>query len=244
MARMLLYGFLVLGSFGLAAGGSWFMSQKAEDKDEQKEGEGDENAADSDAAAQEATPEDMASAIHPRSMSAEDLYRIGEVMKSREDAIKRREAKLEAEDRRMKLVLMDIDAEQREADGLFTQVRGTLDSAAEMLRAVQDVRDQPVETTTTEENPPTEPEKMKVPDAGEMKNIKRWASIYQGMEPEKAATLLTKMANEGQIDSVVWIISQFDERKASMVLAAIPDEDLVNQLAEKSRSLRHPEKRK
>ncbi|MFK7818285.1 MAG: hypothetical protein AB8G99_06185 [Planctomycetaceae bacterium] len=245
MGRMVMYGALVIGSFAIAAGGSWFLNQKEEDKTEQAEGDGeDENAVQQ--LGDETTdgiPQELPSAVPPKAMSAEHLYRMGEVMKTRVAAIERRESELENEERRLKLVLMDIDAEQRETDGFLTQVRGTLDTTTQILQEIQTIQSQPVPEKPKDEEK-DENTGLKQPSENEMKNYKRQAAIFQGMDPAKAATQLTKMANEGDVDKVVWIVSKFEERKAAKMLEVMPDESLAIQIAKRSLEIRHPEKKK
>jgi len=254
MGRMIMYGIAIAGSFALAAGGSWYLNQEPTTDDDKQNAADVENSdpdstnvgdTDTDVSppAIEAQAQAVPSAIPPRSMSAEDLYRIGEIMKGREEAIARREKMLETEDRRIKLVMRDIDAEQQETDGLFTQVRGTLESATEMLDQLRDENERlSAVKTKQEETTPTD-NSAAMPSPNEMKNAKRWSNIFQGMDPSRAAEYLTEMADEGDTQLVIRIVSLFEERKASKILEAMPDNQLVTQLAAESYKLRHPDKK-
>jgi flagellar motility protein MotE (MotC chaperone) len=242
MGRMVMYGGLVIGSFALAAGGSWFMSQKEEDKTEQTEGEAEEGVEQLGEQTPEGTPQVLPSAVPPKSMSAEDMIRIAAVMKDREDAIKRREAELESDERRLKLVLMDIEAEQQETDGFLMQVRGTLDTTTGILNQIIEAETRPA---------PIEPEKkeepedeMQLPDAVKIKSIKKVATMYQAMDPAAAAKQLAEMADDGDVEQVVWIVSQFDEKKAGKMLEVMADPKLAIEIARRSLKIRYPEKKK
>lgn len=232
MGRMIVYGVLVIGSFGLAAGGSWFLSQKDDQAEETDEKAGEESAENSeestdadstDSKSEKKPSQPQASAVPPRPMSAEDLYRIGEIMKAREEAIKNREAALEKTDRQLKLVLIDIDAEQRETDGVLTEVRGTLDAATRALQQFQ------LEKQNAPMNPEPKNDANDAEDKGDgdeptpdqIKQAKRLAVVYQNMAPEQAAAKLTNIADDGNLELVVRISRYFEERKAAKILAGL-----------------------
>ena len=244
MGRMVMYGALVIGSFGLAAGGSWFLNQKEEDKTEQTEGDGEgedavEQLGDDTA---EAIPQELPSAVPPKALSAEHLYRMGAVMNTREKAIAQREAELEKEDRRLQLALMDIEVAQQTVDGTLVEIRGTLDESERKLVALQQAQAEAMQMKPAEGA--VKEDEVKPPDEKKMQAYKRQAQVYAGMDPAKAAAQLTKLANEGNMEDVVWIVSQLEQRKHSKLLEAMPDEGLAVEIARRSLEIRQPEKKK
>lgn len=243
---MVIYGLLVVGSFGLAAGGSWYLSKPDEATEEQtdEKTEGAEEAedgksvekpeADPDAPAQDPQP----SAMQPRGSTAEDLVRIGVIMSKREQELAKREAELNKIAERQKLIMLDIDAEQRVTDGILSQMRGTLDSSQQVLRQIAEKKVeleamQPAEGEADETADGAATTQL-APEA-QAKNIKNLAEMYKNFEPGRAATILTSMANEGATDQVVKLVNQLDKKKAAQVLDSMAESnpELVVQITKK-----------
>lgn len=249
MGRMILYGALVIGSFGLAAGGSYLMSPKEDPAEESEEKTGEDGEATEDATEtagddEKAPAEPQPSAAPPRPMSAEDLYRIGEIMKAREEALKKREDALNEKDQRLKLILIDIDAEQRETDGLFTQVRGTLDSATQVLQQFQ-LEQQKAAPPAKEGKAGTaeEPKKDGVPTEAQMKGAKNIAVLWAAMPPEEAAKDIIGHANDAELTLVIQACSQIEPRKLSKIVSAIDDSTIRLDLIKGLASFKKPEKK-
>ncbi len=232
--KMMMYGVAIVASFALAAGGSWYLTQKDKDAEEQTgedvdpqnaDGKSIEKpAADPNAPANDPQP----SAMPPQPMTAEDFVRMGVIFDKRKKALAKREADLDEVERRQKLILSDIDAEQRVADGILSQMRSTLDSSEQLLAQIVEKQAeveamQPAEAETDQTQ--DEISTTEVPSPDVMKNIKHLAELYQNIEPGRASSILTKMANEGDTARVVWIFKQFDKKKAAQVLDQMADSD-------------------
>jgi len=249
--KMVMYGLAVVASFALAAGGSWYLSQPAKDAEEQTGEDADSRTADGKsvekpAADPSAPAEDpQPSAMPPQPMTAEDFVRMGVIFDKRKKALARREADLDEIERRQKLILRDIDAEQRVADGILSQMRSTLDSSEQVLAQIVEKQAeaeamQPAEDETDQTQDDISTTQVPSPDV--MKNIKHLAELYQNIEPGSASSILTKMANEGDTARVVWIFKQFDKKKAAQVLdqMANTDEELVVQITNMIAQLPQP----
>ncbi len=248
MGKMILYGVVILASFSLAAAGSWYLNRPAEDASEDTaDGDSETPKSDQATANSEATGDGtlIPSAATPQSFSAEDAFRFGQVMKKREEDLRRAREELEKIAKRNKLIQQDIDAEQKEIDGLFTQIQGSLEATAARLKQLQETEQRVAAAAAEREKAgiPSE-DATAMPDAAEMKNLKRLATIHEAMAPEKSAELLTKMANDGQFDRVVWILSGVSEKTAAKILGVMPDLQLAVRVTEKMALLQHPEKPK
>jgi hypothetical protein len=68
--------------------------------------------------------------------------------------------------------------------------------------------------------------------------MSKWLS---SMAPEVAAQLVRELANNGQLDTVVQMLSNLNEREASKILEAVGDVGLISELTEKFRVLKRPE---
>jgi len=186
----------------------------------------------------------LPTAVRPRPVSVEELLRYSLGLKSREEGLTRREKDLERRQSQVAIVLGDIQGEQQEMDGLRAQVKDQLTSVESMLNQLATER-QEFETKRTEaadELKKLDTTKQEASDA-ERENVKKMSAWFQSMEPEKAATVLKELANDGKLDLAVQMLSNFEERDASKILSAIEDTTLTVQLAEAFRSYKKPTKK-
>jgi flagellar motility protein MotE (MotC chaperone) len=72
---------------------------------------------------------------------------------------------------------------------------------------------------------------LKIED-NESANLKATAGIYDKMEPEQAASILSQMYSGGQQDGVVKIISLMQDRTAAKALGSFPDAKTGAQITE------------
>ena len=74
------------------------------------------------------------------------------------------------------------------------------------------------------------PSQKKPLDAASAKqNLKELIEMFEGMSPETAASTIKALSTDGKTDMVVDVLVQLDERKASAILEAIADENLVSE---------------
>ena len=79
-------------------------------------------------------------------------------------------------------------------------------------------------------------------NAGEQKNLKQLSLWIQGMEADVASKFITQLSNDGKMDMAVQLLANFEERKASEVLAGLESAELMTELADKFRTLQRPTK--
>lgn len=187
---------------------------------------------------------DMGIAARPRAMSVEEILRYGMGLKKREELMKQREQSVAQQEAQMKLVFADIQGEQREIEGLRTQIRDQLAAADKRLIEINQATERmSVERQKREE----EAKKQATPGEGvtdlQRDNIKRMSAWFQSMEPTKAAEFLKELSNDGKLDLAVQMLANFEEREAAKVLSAFGDEDkaLVSEITEAFKNYKRPE---
>jgi flagellar motility protein MotE (MotC chaperone) len=79
-------------------------------------------------------------------------------------------------------------------------------------------------------------------DDDEAANLKVTAGIYDKMDPEQAAKILTQMCSSGKEDNAVKIISLMEDRSAAKTLESFTDAKLSAQITEQLRRIVKPKK--
>ncbi len=190
-----------------------------------------------------ATKDRLPVAIRPRDMSIEELLRYSMGVKEREEKVKQSEELLQKRRVQQQLALADIEGERREIDDLRVQVSDQLKHAETLIEKLNEVRSRFMQE---KEDASQSLQQMKheriTIDQEHMDNTKRLSQWIQSMDPEKAAGVLTSMANDGeeQMAIAVQILRNLEEREAAKILSAIEDTKLVQQLIEKFRLLQKP----
>lgn len=222
--------------FGISAAGSWWMATHPLHSADEAAAETAADASSSQDAVLHDITGELPVAVRPKMISPEELLRNAMTLRNREASLHQQEQAAQQREARLELMQADIQGEQTEVEGLNAQVKTQIEAANALLvkiteeRAAMDSKLKDFEGAQT---------KM---DASEAQNIKRMSTWIQGMEAETAADFLRELANDGKMDIAVQILSNFDEREASKVLGAIGDSTLMIELAEKFRTLQHPEK--
>jgi flagellar motility protein MotE (MotC chaperone) len=249
--------FLVMGLliFGAAAGGSVYLLQMQAKTAEPKESD-DEQSPSLGAIEKsqvDVSPEDkdsstpnasqMPLAVRSRPMSAEEIYRYGVAFRKRQDALNKREQSIGRQESRLKLLMKDLQGEQKELEGLQEQVRKKASDAQALLQAAAEkenkvIREQQ-EAVKNMKNTPNPAEKSTV---NEQDNIKKLAAWFQQIEPETSAEYVKELMNDGNTNTAVQIMSHFEEREASKILAAMKDPKLVVQFLEEFKKFKKPAK--
>lgn len=184
-------------------------------------------------------------AVRPQSMSVEEIVRLGLSLKSREQSIKDREEAFRKIESRHQLVLADIESEQKEIKGMVTQAR---DQRLKTVEILKEVRQRQLETEKMKQEAVAEKEPASAEGetsaADVTANLKSMTEVIQSMTPEKAAELLKNLANGGNMDMAVKLLSQIEGRKAAAILEAEQDKQLVSEFIEKYSKQKRPVKDK
>ena len=188
---------------------------------------------------------DLPVAARPKPMSVEEIIRYGKGIKQRAEHLDKREAQLAEQESQHRLVLADVQGEQKEIDGLRTQIRdqiGTVESLLEQLNVKRSLQTE--EQKRAEEQTKLREGQQKDVDSMQSDNIKRMSAWFQNMEPAKAANYLKELSNDGKTDMAVQLLSNFEEREASKILAELDDPSLMVELIENFKKLKRTEKKK
>ncbi len=188
---------------------------------------------------------DLPVAARPKPMSVEEIIRYGKGIKQRAEHLDKREAQLAEQESQHRLVLADVQGEQKEIDGLRTQVRdqiGTVESLLQQLEVKRSLQSE--ELQRAEEQAKLLQEQQQDVDSLQGDNIKRMSAWFQNMEPAKAANFLKELSNDGKTDMAVQLLSNFEEREASKILAELDDPGLMVELVENFKKLKRAEKKK
>ncbi|MEZ6062792.1 MAG: hypothetical protein R3C19_20810 [Planctomycetaceae bacterium] len=250
MIGLLLYGLVM---FGVAAGGAWFL--RAKQADSAPDATAAANADPDDVSslfpepdpllAPEVSPKDdlLPVAVRPQAMSVEEIVRYGLGLKTREESMRKREEALQRAESQQRLVLADIEGEQKQIEGLLAQARDQKTAAEELLQKVSAERKKmEAEQAEAAKNAPASTGSPAAVDADKQANLKDLTEVVQGMSPEGAGGILREWANNGKADIAVQILSNLEERKAASILDSMKDEQLVGELLEKFTELQRPPK--
>ena len=188
---------------------------------------------------------DLPVAARPKPMSVEEIIRYGKGIKQRAEHLDKRESLLAEQESQLRLVLADVQGEQKEIDGLRTQIRDQIGTVETLLEQLDVKRTQQSEEQkrTAEQAKLLEDQQQDV-DSLQRDNIKRMSAWFQNMEPAKAANFLKELSNDGKTDMAVQLLSNFEEREASKVLAELDDPGLMVELIESFKKLKRDEKKK
>ncbi|MGB6044898.1 MAG: hypothetical protein WBF93_17215 [Pirellulales bacterium] len=245
MAKFLLFTLFGLFSFALAAAGSWiFVQQRAEQ---------DAKAAEVAAATAEPTVAPNSSALESanslpvvlrgRPMSAEEAFRYGAAFRSQQETLKKREQALKGDEVKVKLMKDDLKVQQRELEGLLSQVRELLKNGEALAAKVaQDQNQLEQDRQAAQSNLDQLKQAELANDRSEQLNVKQVSGWFQSMPAENAAEYLRELSNDGKLDSALELLSNIEERDAAKILVAMKDPALVAQLTETFRGLKRPEK--
>ena len=231
MKKMLMIGIYGLVILGASFGGTWFLRQK--DMEAQQAAQNETDALPNDIG-DLADPVNVTSplpdeqpkpdkglpiAVRPDEMSVEEIVRYGLGLKKRESAIHEREEALRRTETQHRLVLADIDGEQKEIEGLLAQARDQRTAAEQLLEQARQEKvasDQLMkEMEAQEQTRKVEQEKAAAkgaPAAGDLvvdkeANIKELAKWIGGIkDPSAAADAIRTMANDGKTELGVEVL--------------------------------------
>ena len=169
-------------------------------------------------------------AVRPAPMSVEEIVRYGLQLKDRDAAIARREQAILTTERRQQLILTDIQGEQKEIEGLYTQARDQRKATEELLGQVTLQKQQLDEhQKKNEADRKARESQNQEQDADVQANIRDLTTVVQNMEPDRAAQVIA-WSDDGKIDLCVEVLARMDTRVAAEVVNAIKDEKLTSDL--------------
>ena len=250
MKKMLMIGIYGLVILGASAGGTWFLRQKDL---EAQQAEADKVDPMPDSIADLAAPVDVTKpldepktaaeekelpvAVRPEEMSVEEIVRYGLGLKKREAAIHEREEALRRTETQHRLVLADIDGEQKEMEGLLAQARDQRAAAEKLLeqaRAEKLSNDELLKqieekkaTLAAEQKQAavngTATEGATVVDTEA--NLKELVTWIGGMSPEAAASAVKSLTNSGRLEDAVNVLAKLEERNVAAVMEKLQEMD-------------------
>lgn len=229
--KAIMLGVIAFIFFAGAAGLSWFLWSEPP-ADESVAAVNDEATAEPSGNA----PDDQVVGIHSRPASAEQLFRMGVLLREQQQGLIRQREGLQEQERRLKLVYQDIDNHQRQLDGIYAELRDKVATGETLLDKLRGER-QMLEKIRSEAEAAKQQAQDPNMDETARANTKKIAGWFEEMETPAAAKIIQDMANDGQTDFAVQLLSQVDDRQASGILSAINDEQLVQDLLKKMRQM-------
>ncbi|MEQ9408615.1 MAG: hypothetical protein RIK87_12845 [Fuerstiella sp.] len=260
MKKMMIgiYGLMILA---VSAGGTWFLRQQ--DQTAQQDGAPlpplAETVADLSQPVDVTQPlapaqpsQELPAAVRPGEMSVEEIVRYGLGLKARESAIQQREEALRRTEAQHRLVLADIDGEQKEIQGLVAQARDQRMATEQLLTQARNERiaSEALLKQLEEKQQKLELERQKAgskptgnPGNSQVNreaNVKEMVSVMEGMSPEKSAAVIKQFSNDGKMEMAVEILSRLEERRAAGILDSLDDEKLASELLAQFMELKKP----
>lgn len=266
MKKMLMIGIYGLLILGVSAGGTWYLRQQDLAEQQAAENETDplpDSVGDLAEKVDVTNPlkpveepknREIPVAVRPEEMSVEEIVRYGLGLKQRESAIHEREEALRRTEAQHRLVLADISGEQQEIEGLLAQAKGQREAAQQLLQQAQqqkqaseqllkDVEDQQKKLSTEREKAAAKGTKL----AGdtvvdEAANVKKLVEMVAAMSPEGGAKAIRDMANDGNSEQAVSVLTSIEPRTASAIMESLQasDEKLSQELVTKILQRRTP----
>jgi len=172
--------------------------------------------------------------INTGTATPEEVFRMAVLLREQQANLRREQEAAEKERVRMKLVMEDIKNQQRELDGMLVQLQDKIKSGEALLSQLSDERQKlDEERKTTAKQLEVLNEARTDVDASEATNVKQISRWFQGMDPEQSSKILRNIANDGEMDRVVQILANIEDRNVAKILGAMDDPALVGQITEK-----------
>jgi hypothetical protein len=175
-------------------------------------------------------------------MTPEEVMRHALELRSREQTLNERELAIDTQDSRLRIVQADVQAEEQSLRGLQHELETQIQAARQLLNQVLEEQQKLQQQQQEAQTQLQAAEKNRAgQDAQQRQNEKQMSKWLSSMAPEVAAQLVRELANNGQLDTVVQMLSNLNEREASKILEAVGDVGLISELTEKFRVLKRPE---
>jgi hypothetical protein len=248
MKKLLGIGLVSLVAFGAALGAGWWMNQPAEESghgesvaENSHESQHDESAAaeavDShvshDAHDSHEFEGDVPLPVRPRPITTEQIFEIAMNLQEREAAVAQREEYVATSENHVAFIYADLEREQEEIEGLRAEVRSLLQSSQDLIQELRAAQEGLTQQKAEIEGLLAQVDES---DAAQVvtnqQNIQRIADILKGMEPSKAAELLSSMASgeSGDIDFVIQVFAELEDRDSAAIAEQITDTTIFTQI--------------
>lgn len=244
--RILVQVGTVLVVFAAAAGSGWYVKSSVMSPDSKPEGAsvtsetplaGEELS--------EAAPELMPVAVRPEAVSVEELLRFSLSLKERARQLGEDEESLQQRKARQQLVLSDIEGAKQNIDGLRKQLTDQIEEAKELSGKLASIKQGIIDERSKSQKDFEEIKAQQIEIQDQHRaNDRKLSDWLQGMTPANASAVLKEMANDGNMDVAVQILSNFEERDAAKILDSIEDPKLLNQFLTEFRNLKNEKKKK
>ena len=251
MGKIGLYLGVAVVAFSASVAGSMFLTSTPEEEPPVESADAAKDADTTEAEPPETftedeVPKEMAVAVRSRiPLTPEELFRIGKLMQQRESDLLDRESVIEKDEIRLRLVLDDINAEQKAIESLQLEAAGAIETLQGILdtvgRKLDEVRLEREQAKADAANWESAKDGMSAIAAENMKQVSLW---FKSMEPEKAATNLKEIVNDGRLDLAVQLLTNLSERDAASVLDALDDSKLIAEIVNSMQSYQPPRQAK
>jgi len=152
-------------------------------------------------------------------LSSSELARMIKELKEEKLKYERKKELLDFKEKTLESVQADLDAEREE----MTELREELNKVFKQVTAsIEELKKETIEL-----------------DEIEYRNVKRLASVYSGMKPQRAALILKEMDEE----SAVKLLSQMDEKTSAEILEKVTPQ-LAVKFSEKLKLLKNNVKKR
>jgi flagellar motility protein MotE (MotC chaperone) len=236
--------------FSLSAGVSWFLQKQ------QKPAESEESASVATlkpgkgikpfAATHTETAPPAKGSLRPAlrtaaSAETENIAQMASSLRNQIEAVKTREQQLSVRQRNLELIHLDMRKEREAVSDLQKQVGEEMKALLDRMSALETKSAQVTKERNKVSEQVEEAKKSIIEfETVEQKSIKQMATIYDTMEAESAAQILTQMVDSGKMDMAVKILASMRERQAAKVLSLLQDRTMAVQILDKLKGLKRP----
>ncbi|MCA8995952.1 MAG: hypothetical protein KDA80_03180 [Planctomycetaceae bacterium] len=177
-------------------------------------------------------------------VTVEELLRLSMSLKDREARLTQKEEQLAEESIQQQVVIADIQKEHDNVGTLQSQLDATLQRAELLMEQLHQGRQAIIDERSAAESQLDELQSTQIQfDQQHQENTKKLAQWIQNMDENKAAEVLREMADEGQMETAVQILSFFEERDAARILSTLDDAKLIQDFVTQFRNLKSPDKK-
>ncbi len=177
--------------------------------------------------------EQLPVAIRPDGqLSVEAVLELSESIRRKERDLMEREQSVEKMEQNVKLLFEDLKVERAELTALLDGLEAKLHSAQQTISQLK--QENLLLSTQTQEFTKLAQQNAAKTSGGEqdelaqrVKTAKPW---FEGLDDEQAANYLKEFANNGELRFAARLLKSLPQRKASKILAAFDDPELVQQI--------------
>lgn len=167
-------------------------------------------------------------------LTVETVLELSESIRRKEQELIDREKAIEKTEQNIKMLFEDLKVERAELNALMEGIEAKLQVAQNSTNELR-LENQQL-ATKTEELAKLNQRKAQQQTNGEPlldeigQRVKTAQPWFEGLEDEQAANYLKEFANNGDLQFAVRLLKSLQQRKASKILAAFNDPELVQQL--------------